>query len=435
MLALLTGILTQGGAEVQVFALRELKLAHCIGCFGCWLETPGICRYHESDGRAILQAVMQSDMLIMFTPVTFGGYSSQLKQIVDRFVSLVLPYLRSSHNEVHHVPRYAHFPRTVAIGVQRQPNAADAGLFKLLAGRNAINFHAKSYAAEVVRSTDDLDSLREVFGSLLCRNDPFPWGEEIASLMTTPDAGVSQAEADGARRARLIAGSPKTLSPSTSNVLGNYLLERLKERGWETESLTLSASLRVAAGQSALLASVDCADLLLFAFPLYVDALPFLMTKALEVITYHRRTTDHPRPQCLFAMANNGFAEAYQSNLALSICQRFAAENGMAWVDGLAMGAGEALCGGQQLQPIMPSGLPCAHVMRALDATGEALARGQAIPAEAMREIAARPIPHIPFSAWREMFVQQGNLWWERRAAEHEVDTQRMLAQPYARGA
>jgi multimeric flavodoxin WrbA len=320
----------------------------------------------------------------------------------------------------------------VAIGVQQQFNAEDARLFKLVVGRNAMNFHASSYAVEVVRSTDDPDTLREVFRSLLSRKDPFPWGDSVKSLMPAPDPFAGRAEADGAHRACLIVGSPKTLSPSTSSVLGNYLLERLKERGWETESLTLKASLCVARGQAALFAAVDRADLLLFAFPLYVDALPFLMTKALEVIAAHRQAADHPRTQRLFAIANNGFAESYQNHLALSICQRFAAENGMTWVGGLAMGAGEALCGGQKLQPMMASGLPCAHVIRALDATGAALARGQAVPAEAVRGIAENPIPHTLFSVWRQMFVHQGNQWWERRAAEHGVSKQSMLAQPYA---
>src|SRR5579859_2959698 len=89
LLALLTTVLAQEGAQVQVFSLRELKLARCIGCFACFVETPGICRYGEADGHAVLQAVAQSDTIILFTPVVFGGYSSQLKQIVDRFVSLI----------------------------------------------------------------------------------------------------------------------------------------------------------------------------------------------------------------------------------------------------------------------------------------------------------------------------------------------------------
>ena len=436
---MLTDVLTQRGAQVQVFSLRELKLAHCIGCFGCWLETPGICRYHEADGCAILQEVIQSDTMILFTPVSFGGYSSQLKQIVDRFVSLCLPYFHAYHGELHHVPRYAHFPRWVTVGVQLQFNAEDAALFKLVVGRNAINFHAKSYAVEVVRSTDDPDRLREVFGSLLGRCDPLPWGEAIKPLMPAPDTLAGRAEPDGAHRACLIVGSPKTLSKSTSSVLGNYVLERLKERGWETESLTLSASLCVARGQRALLAAVDRADLLLFAFPLYIDALPFLMTKALEVISEHRQATEHPRPQHLFAIANNGFAESYQNHLALAICQRFAAKSGMTWVGGLAMGAGEAISSGEQLQPMSAAGVPCLHVISALDLTAAALAQGQAVPAEAVQGIAKNPIPHAPFWLWRWIFMKSGNRMWERRAAEHGVSTQQMLAHPYsgdaARGA
>jgi multimeric flavodoxin WrbA len=434
MLALLTTVLTQGGAQVQVFSLREMKLAHCIGRFACFVETPGICRYGEADCQAVLQAVTQSDTLILFTPVVFGGYSSQLKQIVDRFVSLILPSFRSYHGELHHVPRYAHFPRLVTIGVQQQLNAEDAALFKLVVGRNAINFHAPSYAAEVVSSTDDPDHLREVFQSLLERKDPFPWGDSVRSLMPSPDALAGLAEPDGARRACLIVGSPKTLSPSTSSVLGNALLERLKEHGWETESQTLQASLCRQQGQTALLAAVDRADLLLFAFPLYIDALPFLMTKALEVIADHRQDADHQRPQRLCAIANNGFVEAYQNHLALSICQRFAAETGMTWVGGLALGAGETICGGQPLKAtgaLAP--VPCAHVISALDATGAALARGQAVPTEAVRDIARNPIPYTPFWIWRSLFLRGAEQWWERQAGEHGVSKQEMLAQPYAR--
>ncbi len=436
LLALLTTVLKQGGAQVQIFSLREMKLARCIGCYSCFVETPGICRYGETDGHTILQAVIQSDTVILFTPVVFGGYSSQLKQIVDRFVSLILPSFRTSHGEVHHASRYARFPRLVALGVQHQLNAEDAALFKLVVGRNAINFHAPSYAAEVVSSMGDPDRLRAVFQSLLKRHEPFPRATSVKSLMPAPDVFLNYPHSAGGRRACLIVGSPKTLSPSTSSVLGNYLLERLKEQGWETESLTLKAGLGSRPGETALLAAVDRADLLLFAFPLYIDALPYLMTKALEIIANHRQTADHRRPQRLFAIANNGFPEAYQTHLALSICQRFAAETGLTWVGGLAMGAGETLCGGQPLKAtgtLAP--VPLGHVIGALDATAAALARGQAVPAEATRRIARNPIPYTPFLVWRTLFVRGAQQWWESQAAEHGVSKQAMLARPYARDA
>ena len=258
----------------------------------------------------------------------------------------------------------------------------------------------------------------------------------MKSLMPMPDVLASRPEPGGARRACLIVGSPKTLSPSTSSVLGNTLLERLKEHDWETESLTLKASLCTQQGERALLAVVDRADLLLFAFPLYIDALPFLMTKALEVIADHRQDADHRRPQRLFAIANNGFPEAYQNHLALSICQRFAAETGLIWVGGLAMGAGETLCGGHPLKAtgeLAP--VPCAHVISALDATAADLARGQAVPPEATQQIARNPIPYTPFWLWRSLFVRGAQQWWEKQAAEHGVSKQEMLAQPYARDA
>jgi multimeric flavodoxin WrbA len=430
-LALLTDVMTGSGAEVQVFCLRELKLAHCIGCFGCWLETPGVCRYGEA-GRGILQAVIQSDTTILFTPVVFGGYSSQLKQIVDRFASMVLPYFHAYHGEAHHRPRYRHFPRLVGIGVQPEFNAKAAEIFKLLVGRNAINFHAPSYAAEVVRSADDVDVLREKFRLLLCRKDPRPWGESIKYLLPSPDSLANGPEVRGPRRACLIVGSPKTLSPSTSSVLGNYLLERLSERSWETESLTLRASLLKPQGRTDLLAAVDRADLLLFAFPLYVDTLPFLMTKALEIIADHRKVFGSLRPQRVVAISNNGFMESYQNNLALSICRQFAAETGMTWMGALAMGAGEAISGGQPLKPFSSFGVPCAHVIEALKVAGAALAQGQAVPAEAVQGIAQNPIPHAPFAIWRWMAMKTANKeMWDKRAAENGISKTQMLAKPF----
>ena len=65
--AVLSDLLEQAAAEVRTFSLRELKLTHCIGCFGCWLETPGLCRFRDA-GREIAQAIMESDTIILFSP-------------------------------------------------------------------------------------------------------------------------------------------------------------------------------------------------------------------------------------------------------------------------------------------------------------------------------------------------------------------------------
>jgi multimeric flavodoxin WrbA len=183
----LLGILSnqlKGGAEVKTFTLREFKLAHCIGCFGCWVETPGLCR--EADvGREIARTVIHSQTVILFTPICFGGYSSELKRMVDRLIPLALPYFIKYHGEVHHPPRYSHPPRLVGIGIQHHANYEEEAIFKTLVGRNAIHFHAPTYAAEVVTDIDSPETLGQKFKSVLSRSDPLPLGKRMRSWLPT----------------------------------------------------------------------------------------------------------------------------------------------------------------------------------------------------------------------------------------------------------
>ncbi len=431
LLAILIDELTHCGIEVQTYTLREAKLDHCIGCFGCWIETPGICVQADA-GREIVQEIIRSEMTVLFTPVTFGGYSSELKKVVDRWIPLLLPDFGNYYGEVYHKPRYSRFPRLVAVGVQRDPNRDEARIFKTVVGRNAINIHASSYAAEVITSTDDFDSLRGRFKSFLSRIDPLPSGETLTSMMPVPDTSVASTKLGRPGRALLIVGSPKTKSPSTSGVLGGYILERFGELGWQTESLTLRAGLLQEKGKQDLISSVGRADLLLLALPLYVDALPFLVTKALEVVAVHRGGTHKGLPLRLCALLNSGFPEARHNTLALAICHRFAVQSGIRWAGGLAMGAGEALSSGQFLTSKNRSGPPVKHVIKALNMTAAYLAEGRPLPSEAATMIARSPIPLLPFTAWRWIFAKVGTRRFQRQAAANGISKENILAKPYA---
>ena len=104
---------------------------------------------------------------------------------------------------------------------------------------------------------------------------------------------ISQEES---RNALLIVGSPKTHKRTTSDVCGGYLLEKMQSHGWKTEKLTLKRGIDREKGQSELCAAIDRADLIILAFPLYVNSLPHLATKALEVIADHKKKTQAKRP-------------------------------------------------------------------------------------------------------------------------------------------
>ncbi|MGA2272830.1 MAG: NAD(P)H-dependent oxidoreductase [Bryobacteraceae bacterium] len=427
ILDVLSQVLHADGAQVETFPLREMKLAHCLGCFNCWIKTPGICVEADA-GREIAKAIVRSDVTVLFTPVTFGGYSPELKKMVDRLVQLASPFFEMDHGEVHHPPRYAHRPRLVMVGVQRHSNPDEAHIFKILAGRNAINFHPPSYAAEVVLSDDAAGTLRARFEALLSRSDALPFGDAAASLMPAPVIPGPAVEPAGARRALLIVGSPKTNEPSTSGALGGYLLDRLKERGWETTSLTLRASLNRPEGESELLSSVERAGLILLVFPLYVDALPYLVTKALAVIAARGQAGREPSAQRLVVIVNSGFPETHQNSVALAICREFAAQSGFMWAGGLAVGGG-GMIGGQPLTGPKRSGPPVQHVIAALEMTAAAVAESLPVPAAAASMIVKN---RIPFALFRWLYVWMGGKSFEKLAAKNGIGKDQLLARPYA---
>ncbi len=90
--------------EVICFAARP-RVRHCVGCFGCWIKTPGHCviRDHCPDTPAILGA---SRELILVSRNLYGGFSPEVKAVLDRSIGYVLPFFRMVEGEMHHTLRY-----------------------------------------------------------------------------------------------------------------------------------------------------------------------------------------------------------------------------------------------------------------------------------------------------------------------------------------
>jgi multimeric flavodoxin WrbA len=143
--------LAAAGCEVVSMTLRDLDIHHCVGCFGCWVQTPGECMI-DDPARDVARAFMTSDVVVFFTPVTFGGYSAELKKALDRVICVVSPFFDRIDGEVHHKPRYRQYPRLLAVGVQHRPDAESEEIFTTLVARNAINLHAPAHAAVVFDS-------------------------------------------------------------------------------------------------------------------------------------------------------------------------------------------------------------------------------------------------------------------------------------------
>lgn len=136
----LTEELVRKGHNLDTANLSDKKIGSCLGCFGCWIKTPGECVIKD-EGRDIAKSVVQSDLFITVTPITFGGYSYELKKAMDRLIPLLSPLFMKINGEVHHKPRYERYPNWLSIGILKEMDEEQADSFRNLVNRNAINFH------------------------------------------------------------------------------------------------------------------------------------------------------------------------------------------------------------------------------------------------------------------------------------------------------
>ncbi len=78
---------------------------YCIGCFGCWLKTPGKCVIKD-EYQGMGEKLSKVDELLIISKATFGSYSSAVKNVLDRSISYVSPYFVIREGEMHHKERY-----------------------------------------------------------------------------------------------------------------------------------------------------------------------------------------------------------------------------------------------------------------------------------------------------------------------------------------
>lgn len=95
--------------EIQYFKLRDLKIKQCMGCFGCWVETPGECIVPD-DTVKIRRAAVNSDLLLFASPLVLGFTTSILKKAIDKMLPIVHPYFTVRAGEIHHKKRYKTYP-------------------------------------------------------------------------------------------------------------------------------------------------------------------------------------------------------------------------------------------------------------------------------------------------------------------------------------
>ncbi len=410
----LTAELRAQGWDAEISVLREKKIGNCAGDFFCWIRNPGMCNTND-DNRAIARAIIDSDLLVYLTPVTFGGYSSALKRMVDHQIQNISPHFAKVNGETHHQRRYAKHPDLLVVGWMDEPDTQAEAVFHHLVQRNGINFYAKRTASHVVLASQSDAEIRA--SAQECVNNLE--GGRSSRTVYLPASRQTGGQASVVRRAVLLVGSPRTRK-STSNSLGEYLFQQLGAQSIQTEVVYLYHVLRSPEKMHALLEAVDAADLVTLAFPLYVDSLPAPVIEALERIAVYRQGREPGHRQLFAAIANCGFPEAHHNAGALAICETFARSAGFEWAGSMALGGGEMIQGAS----LPEKGGQTIRIRKALELAATALSKGEAIPT-ASNDMMGKPV--IPPWAYRLM----GRIIWRQRSKPFGA-SRLLRRQPYA---
>jgi multimeric flavodoxin WrbA len=156
----------KSGHEQETLNLEQIDINGCTGCFSCWIRTPGECII-DDDGRMVARKMMWSDLMVWISPVTFGGYSYELKKALDRIIPNIMPFFIKINGELHHSTMYDTYPSIYVIGLTNDREQGE--IFKQMVSRNAINFHAPSHLVDLFSDDQDQDmgiELRESLAKL-----------------------------------------------------------------------------------------------------------------------------------------------------------------------------------------------------------------------------------------------------------------------------
>lgn len=109
------------GHKVKVLKASEKNIHYCNGCWSCWWKTPGECAIKD-DMPEFYRSYLNSDLVLHFSPLEMGFITSKLKNVNDRSIPLVHPYMTVVQGECHHIKRYEKYP---SLGLIIDPNDAD----------------------------------------------------------------------------------------------------------------------------------------------------------------------------------------------------------------------------------------------------------------------------------------------------------------------
>jgi multimeric flavodoxin WrbA len=319
-LAQLKATLESKGHTVTQLDLRDLTLRYCIGCWGCWVKTPGQCISQDASIE-IDKAVIRSDFTLWAAPLKMGFPSALLKMALDKHLPLIHPYMEVAHNEAHHQKRYKRYPRVgMLVEKETDTDEADLRILTNIFARTALNFKTRLEFFETTQL-----SVEQVAGKILeGKKRPHLFEQTVG-----PTRGVGIVPPS---KITVFNGSPRGRRGNTPILLGEFM----QGFGRECEMHHL-IHVKDLQEQVRAFAEAECVWL---GFPLYTDAMPGIVKQFIEALEPLRGRADNPP---IGFLVQSGFPEALHSRYVERYLEKLAARFGSPYLGTIVKGGGEAV--------------------------------------------------------------------------------------------
>ncbi|MBU3804977.1 MAG: NAD(P)H-dependent oxidoreductase [Candidatus Cellulosilyticum pullistercoris] len=125
------------GNENKLVDLSTLNIKNCVGCFGCWVKTPGKCVIRD-DATSVYPLIAKSNEVIYVSHVRYGSYDTIMKTMLERAIPIQQAFIRIHNGETHHVQRDVKKKKATIIAYG-EIDKEEKEIFSELVKRNAHN--------------------------------------------------------------------------------------------------------------------------------------------------------------------------------------------------------------------------------------------------------------------------------------------------------
>ena len=129
-------------ADRVVFA--DGRYAPCQGCFKCWTKHPAACELKDALNQSC-RILGTSEDLTIITENLYGGYSPEVKNLLDRSIGVSTPMSTYRGGQMHHTLRYGK-RNSLRVIVYGDITEGEKNTLQLMAERNAVNWGFREHS-------------------------------------------------------------------------------------------------------------------------------------------------------------------------------------------------------------------------------------------------------------------------------------------------